>query len=188
MSQMIVLLRSLVPPAEQHRLQDQRNRLLECFVQSAGFRSTTLWQSVKDERTYLSVSHFDSPATAEEGFVRAQEQGIVTSRVFGDAPEIRRVVLAAHHGTLPNRVEAGQFMSLGIKEADPGFGPDLLEELHDIFEELSVLDGYLGSMRGKNEVIDDEVIGFVFWRDLEAFHKSVSPNALRRIELYRRLL
>ncbi|HZH98916.1 MAG TPA: antibiotic biosynthesis monooxygenase [Fimbriimonadaceae bacterium] len=190
MAQMIVLLRALVHPREEHRLHELRNGAVEALSAAAGFLGASVWRASHENHDYMLVLQFESPAAAEDALTRVSERGLLSSAtgILQGPPEVRRVLMDGSDGMVPDQVAPGHLMSLSVREAGPGYGADLLQEIDDIFQELSNLEGYLGSIRGTNEVIDDEVIGMVFWRTPEAFHRSVSPNALRRIELFQRSL
>ena len=60
--------------------------------------------------------------------------------------------------------------------SDPGYSPELLEEIDRIFSELQYLPGYLGSVYGTNDVLDEEVFGIVTLKSREAFLGSLPRN------------
>jgi heme-degrading monooxygenase HmoA len=80
----------------------------------------------------------------------------------------------------------GSLASVSFRIAEPGFGDQLEAEIKRIFEELSVIEGYRGTFTFRNEALDEEVVGIVFWLTTRAFEASLPHRNPYEVKLYRR--
>jgi hypothetical protein len=81
----------------------------------------------------------------------------------------------------------GSLLSVSIRVAEPGFGDTLEAELGQIFQELSLIEGRRGSLTFRNESLNEEVVGLVFWLTTMAFETSLPNRIPYEVKLYRRI-
>ena len=154
-----------------------------------GFEGSGYWQSYNDP-TYTMIHYqYRDQASAEAGLRQLVEKRPLTERadLMTSPPDVLGIDIK---GRLGRRVtsEVGDWLSISIRMADTGYGPELCEELDRIFHEISVLDGFLGAEYGVNQTLDDQVVGLALWTSREAFATSVPPGTIYDVNVFRRLL
>jgi heme-degrading monooxygenase HmoA len=154
-----------------------------------GYRGVGLWRNVTIPTEHLVTYAYADLDSAERGLEAVASRKLLaeTTHTVG-APDVSRFFMqpAKRKGIFGAKV--GQFLSKSVRVADPGYGSDLMEELDRIFDELSILPGYLGAEVGRNETLSEEIVGLVAWESAEEFEQSVPPGRLYDIRLYRRVL
>lgn len=176
---------------------DDEAELVFAFVEGArkicepieGFFSVTLWMDLDFPEKYAVMAHFGSleAAMAAQDAMAESELMEETLERLQSPPDIRRIEAELRHGTTLGRMELGQLASVSIRQADPGQGGALEQDLKDLFEGLKYLDGYLGSIIGPNVAIPDEIVGIVLWADRKPFDESVARGSFYEIRLFERI-
>lgn len=106
---------------------------------------------------------------------------------FLSPPTVHEINVRSTAGHAPGDVQPGQFMSMSVREAEPGYSAELLAEFADIFEAIQYVPGYLGSMVGQSVSLEDELVGLVYWDHRKGFEESMPRGSFYEIRLYERL-
>lgn len=102
--------------------------------------------------------------------------------------DVMRVRLLTQTGSDVSSYQVGTYLSISVRNADPGYGPDLAEEMERIFGEIAFLDGYLGSVVGVNDGLDEEIVSVVHWKSESAFQTLMPKMPPYEVRLYQRIL
>lgn len=155
-----------------------------------GFISSTVWRSQANTEDIILINHYANEEAASEGISRLMTEGFfeMVAESFPEPLDLKRMEIVFADGLAPGDLSRDEFLSLSDRSTDPGKGPELETELRRIFGELKSIDGYTGSMIGRNEVLDEEVLGLVFWTDVSGFMASLPTKVLYEVRLFRRIL
>jgi hypothetical protein len=88
------------------------------------------------------------------------------------------------HGRFERTLPADLLVSFSVQAADPGYGPERVDDLVGVFGGLTMMPGYAGGLVGTNSNMADEVVGLAAWRDEAAFDASIPDNAPYEVTLY----
>jgi hypothetical protein len=105
-----------------------------------------------------------------------------------EAARVLRLRVVEHVGPSLSETPAGTFLSTSDRIADPGMGKDLTDDLKTVFAELRLMDGCLGSVIARNEILEEESVGLVSWSKKEAFERSLPRKQPYKVRLYNRML
>jgi len=154
-----------------------------------GFEGSGYWQSYNDP-TYTMIHYqYRDQAAAEQGLVALVDKRPLTERteLVSSPPDVLGIDIKGRQGRRVTS-EVGDWLSISIRMADTGYGQDLCDELDRIFQEISVLDGFLGAEYGVNQTLEDQVVGLALWSSREAFTASVPPGTIYDVNVFRRLM
>ena len=82
----------------------------------------------------------------------------------------------------------GGFLSLTIRNAEPGRADELADDLDIIFGELSVIPGFVGHTVGFHESLPEQACALAAWTRRESFARSLPEGRIHDVELYRRVV
>lgn len=149
----------------------------------------SLWEDVDAPGSHLAIASSLEDAPHDHAWDRVERiAGVGACETAFGVADLHPMLPHRVHGLPARRIEVGQFASISTRRADPGRDEDLLDEMEGIFESLRYIDGYLGSAIGPNAALPEEVIGLVFWRDLQAYEDSGPRKGLYEIRLFRRVI
>jgi heme-degrading monooxygenase HmoA len=190
MSEVAVLVKVTIDPVDVPNLKDYRHKNAKALKKAVpGFNSISVWQADGHPKNYMILFIYSDEASAEKGLQVSLDLGPLVSSLKepGVAPEVRRGQAEILTGKRPDAIAVGSYASFSFRVAQPGMGNDLQSELARIFGELSMIDGYLGSMTCRNESLQEEVTGVVFWANHEAFEASLPSKVFYEVTLYQRV-
>jgi hypothetical protein len=185
----LVLFQIRVPLSNAAALEGREDRITALLGGIEGFEGFTLWQGVADPTNILGIYEYATREAAEEGMrVYALNPVLDEAVEFSTEPmQIRQVVAKEVDGKLPSQSEEGHVISLSFRVASPGLSEELQEDLDRVFDSLRLTPGYLGSVRGCLESLEDEAVGIVLWEDSLAFSRSLPARGPYEVQLYRRV-
>lgn len=188
MPKTLVLTWVRVSDAEDEAVDAVRNRAMEVLETVDGLASLTFWERADRFGSRLTIGEFDSLDAAGLAMERVASSEVLAElvQVSDSPPDMQRVFVSHAAGAAPNEVPVGGFASISLRTADPGLGAALEQELGIIFQELAFIPGCLGSLLGHRELLDEEVVGIVFWENREAFEASLPKKVMYEVSLYRR--
>jgi len=162
----------------------------EPLAENEDFLSITVWRSTSDPTRYIALNHYATPDAALRIEEEATESGLLVDLMgsWQEPPDLRFIHIEAREGLVPEQVEFKHLASFSTRVADTGQGDELSKELSYIFEELKLMDGFLGCMKGRLEGVPEEIIGVAFWRTREAFQKSLPSKARYKVDLFERVI
>jgi heme-degrading monooxygenase HmoA len=154
-----------------------------------GFRSFTVWQCCERPADLAMLMHFDDEETLRSGWEAFEKQDFLGDilALNPSAPDLRNLIVVRGKSS-PGDVALDNYLSLSIRIADPGHGPELIRELEEIFASLEVLDGCVGSMVCSVEHLEEEIVGIVFWTNEEAFRRSLPSKKMYEVRLFKRIM
>lgn len=184
-----MLFRIRVPQTSASALEGRESRISALLEEVDGFEGFTLWQGVADPTQVLGIYEYTTREAAEEGMrVYALNPVLDEAVEFSDEPmQINQVVAKEVDGRLPSQSEEGNVLSLSFRVASPGLSEELQEDLDQVFDSLRLTKGYLGSVRGYLESLEDEAVGLVLWEDPLAFDRSLPDRRSYEVQLFRRV-
>jgi heme-degrading monooxygenase HmoA len=190
MPEVVVLVKVTIDPVDLENLKDYRHRNAKVLKKSVpGFNSISVWQSDGHPTNYMILFTYSDEESAETGLEVSTSIGPLVESLSKPVipPEVRRGHAEYFIGKRPEKIDIGSLASFSFRVAQPGMGDDLQSELARIFGELSMIDGYLGSMTCRNESLQEEVTGVVFWSNREAFETSLPSKVFYEVSLYQRV-
>ncbi len=189
MPEIAVLVKINVAPAEIPNLKEYRLKNMKALKDAVpGFQSLTVWQSAASPQEHMILIGYEDEASAELGLQVSMDNGTLVESLKNpkNVPEVHRGRIANHLGKRIEDNPVGSLASVSFRVSEPGFGDSLESELKRIFEELSVIEGFRGSLTFRNEGLDEEVVGIVFWLTTLAFETSLPDRIPYEVKLYRR--
>jgi heme-degrading monooxygenase HmoA len=173
---------------ERHLLFEYHAQIQRALEGLEGYRSMTLWQALDNPEHYILLSDYADLDAAQHGFVRIGEQGSLMDKIdsMEAPPDVHQVAVQSRQGKRPAQIEVGQLMSVSRQIAPPAMGQDVEQRLEDIFYDLSLLPGFLGSAAGWGTSMEDEIMGLAFWTDLNAYRGSMPENASYPIRVFQK--
>jgi len=189
MPEIAVLVKIRVAPSEIPNLKEYRLKNMKALKDAVpGFQSLTVWQSTTDPQQHMILIGYEDEESAELGLQVSLDNGALVESLRDpkNVPEVHRGRVANRMGKRTEENPVGSLASVSFRIAEPGFGDSLEAEIKRIFEELSVIDGYRGSFTFRNEALDEEVVGIVFWLTTRAFEASLPDRIPYEVKLYRR--
>lgn len=94
----------------------------------------------------------------------------------GALPWINAFEVKGLWGRMSHPEAVGEVLSASMRDTDPGMGPDWMEELSRIFDELALMPGFQGALIAQDISLPDRIIGLVRWDDLASFKRSVPDH------------
>ncbi len=149
----------------------------------------SVWRDQRDPESFLVVYEYADLEAADRGLVAISEIRVLAeSQTAAFRPaDVQRLRLKKYSGKRLSKTATTAVLSLSQRVADPGYSPELVEELERIFVELELIPGYLGSVIGENDILEEEIFGLVTWQNRESFLASLPPSILSYdISLYGR--
>ncbi len=189
-SDVLILARVQLNELDALTLDDYASAARERLSTVEGFVGMGTWQRSDDPFAILIAYHYGGVEAAERGLVALTGIRLLTEQQSADyrPADVLRVKVRGNHGCRMHEVPTGAYLSISVRVSDPGYGVELEEEIERIFDELQLMPGYLGSLHGPNDVLDEEIVGLVLWESAEAFAASIPPSARNfEVRLYRRL-
>ena len=143
-----------------------------------GFKGLSVWRDVSDAESFLVIYDYASPESADEGLQAVtQARTIAESQTADFRPaDVIRMHVDAQSQVRIHEADATTYLSMSVRFADPGYGPELANEIGMIFDELRIMPGFVGSAYGTSDSLEEEVIGLVTWESPEAFSASIPPT------------
>jgi hypothetical protein len=189
MSEMMILVRASIQ-ASVADLAEYQAAAMERLQELDGFQGTSFWLQTDDPSKMLQVYEYASLEAAEQGLVRIVEGDlpIKSSEMMSGPADVIRMRVTAWHGDACQRTPLGSYLSLSIRTGDPGMGKQLDEDLEMVFGEMQVINGYIGAVRGCNDVLEEEIIGIALWNTEDAFRQSLPKKTLYEVKLYSKVL
>lgn len=153
-----------------------------------GFQGTGIWQATDDELTRMILFSYASPEAATAGLVAlGQRRSLIERQGHGAAPaDVLALRVINSGGVLSGGVAHAQLISVSIRIAEPGYGPELIERYEFTFAELGAIPGYAGFLVGVNVNLEEEVAGFAAWDDEGAFLASLPEQKSYKVRLFER--
>lgn len=186
----VIIARMYLPAtALEHALAYHRELSKTLNATVDGFEGSGYWQSYNDP-TYTMIHYqYRDQAAAELGLKALVDKRPLTERteLVSSPPDVLGIDIKGRQGRRVTS-EVGDWLSISIRMADTGYGQDLCDELDRIFQEISVLDGFLGAEYGVNQTLEDQVVGLALWSSREAFTASVPPGTIYDVNVFRRLM
>lgn len=189
MPEIAVLVKVQIAPVDLPNLKEYRLKNMKALKRAVpGFQSLTIWQSETDAKQHTILINYHDEAAAEAGLQVSLDHGALVESLKNpnNVPEVRRGTISHSMGKRFQDSPVGSLASMSFRVAEPGRGDSLEDELAEIFQELTVIDGYLGSMTCRNEALDEEVIGIVFWTDRPAYESSLPAKLPYEVGLFHR--
>jgi len=154
-----------------------------------GCYGLSVWRDEVDAEAFLVIYEYADLDAAERGLVALTEIRVLAETQAADfrPADVQRIRVGDFGGYRMSEVSPRADLSVSHRVADPGYGPELLAETEQIMTELALMPGYLGSVYGINDALEEEVLGLVAWSSREAFVASLPPHAtMRTITVYSR--
>jgi heme-degrading monooxygenase HmoA len=188
-SDILILARVRIPGSDLSVMADYYFDVSRRLEEVDGFKGLSVWRAPNDPDAFLVAYDYAHQEAVEAGLmavteVRAKVQSDITVLTPADVLRVR-VVHRTQIGL--HEAPASSFLSMSTLIADPGYSPELVDDLDQTFGELQLLPGYVGSMIGINDALEEEVIGLVTWSSEASFQTSLPPGKkIRQVQLYSR--
>jgi len=154
-----------------------------------GSYGLSVWRDPQDSESFLVVYEYADVEAAERGLVAVTEVRSLAETQFADfrPANVLRVRTHERSGRRVSKTANTACLSMSVRVADPGYGPELVDQLGRILDELQYIPGFVGYVYGQNDILDEEVIGIVTWSNALSFQSSLPPGqASRAIEFFTR--
>lgn len=150
----------------------------------------SMWRGADDRADLMVVFEFKDMDAAERGLQALSGIRLLAESQAADynPADLIHVQVTGRNGARISAAPKPAYLSMSVRVADPGFGNDLIEELGNIFQELSLIPGYAGSVQGFSDSLREEAVGIVTWATRDAFEASVPPSVRPyKVRLYERV-
>jgi len=163
-------------------LREWINQIQALFGLDMAYDCVSLWADVEmPERYLVAVEETGSwPTLFESSMETELESRFAVQKVVKGQVSVK-------HGRSLKQAENGTYLSVSDRTSEPGYGPELREEVTDILAALEYIPGWLGHYVGGNLAIPEEVTGWVLWNSPEAFQQSVPRGSFYEIRLFHRI-
>ena len=148
-----------------------------------GFIGLSVWRNPQDTEAFLVAYEYRDVAAAERGLgtVTDVRNQMVAKLDSVQPADVLRVRISGQSVRKLHEAPATAYLSMSVRIADPGYGPELVDEIGQIFSELELFPGYIGSVYGTNDTLEEEVVGIVTWTSHDAYLGSVPPGKKPRL-------
>jgi len=162
----------------------------QLIAQAEGLIGASLSQSQDDPSAMLAIQHFKSEQDLLANWDRTSRttEFFQMEEVLSDVPNWQRFRIEDNTGVRVGDFDPGTFVSISLRNAMPGHGRDLVDDLRDVFVVLGALPGFLGGMGGRLTDLESGVVGLAFWADEASYRRSLPAKTLYKIELFRKIL
>jgi hypothetical protein len=148
-----------------------------------GYVGSSFWRDADDASSNLILFEYEDIESADAGLIAvAKQQTLVEGQSVGAEPA--NVIRAHIQAQTGKGIADAPGLSLSIRVSEPGYGVELAEELERIFQELTVLNGFLGGIVAINDSLDEEIIGIAGWRSREEFGTSLPAGSLYEVRYF----
>ncbi len=155
-----------------------------------GCHGISVWRDPDNSESFLVIYEYADDDAAARGLTAIAEVRVKSESKLVEFNPADVIRVRTHRQTDKRVSEShrSSYLSMSVRIADPGYGPELLEEIGRIFDELHLIPGCLGSVYGPNAALEEEVVGIVTWDSEDAFISSLPPGSkyVRQIEFYSR--
>ena len=151
-----------------------------------GYQGGGAWRGVQNPHTRLVLFSYASGEAARAGFAAVGEIPTMIERQTADAhpADVKVLLVEEANGLFDGGLPTAHPVSLSVRLAEPGYGPEMLDEYRDVFGGLGTMPGYGGGLIGTSEKLTDEVVGLVAWRDEASFDASIPAASVYPVDLY----
>ena len=186
MAQSVILVRLTLGWEDVGAAQEYVADMREALKDVPGFLGSGAWKGVRDPHARLIAFLYESPEAARAGFVAIGGlPSLIERQQAGAEPaDVKGLVVEHAGGRFDGGVPADLPVSFSFRVAEPGYGPELVDEYDGIFGGLGMIPGYAGMLIGVNSKMADEVSGLVAWKNEVAFSASMPENSLYEVTLY----
>jgi heme-degrading monooxygenase HmoA len=189
MPSVIILARVEIPAFDLGKTDTYFRQLIPALDAVDGFISLDFWEGVIHPERKLMLHHYRDFDSARIGLEVLTGQRLFIEAIGVSNPaDVTQLHVKGSHGQPITAIPKGKLLSVSRRIAGPGFGEELSIEIANIFDELAMIPGYLGSAYGHNETLAEEVVGLVAWESQAAFESSVPTGTLYELNLYRRAI
>jgi len=167
-----------------------KKRITDILRGIKGFVSLAFYEDVDAPAHFCSFAHYETFDALKEAY-NALDHAKLYDAVrnnFSDPPEMLWFNLVEGQGGGFEDIKLGEFCSISVRTAAPGFSGDLLEEMQDIFQNLEAIPGFRGSVIALNHEVAEQTMGICFWGDKDSFSSSMPKRPLYDVRLYQRML
>lgn len=187
MAEFCTLVRLTAPESTERAVLDAYKGARKHVKADPNLLSVSLWMDCDLPGLYCSLLHCGqsgshTPDCVPEGLERFEE---AVTQV--GIPDLLQARIEKRMGAAPGKSKIGELMSISVRSAEPGLGSHILDELSDIFQSLTVIDGFAGCAYGRSVTLDEEIVGMAFWTDRRAFDRSLPKKTLYEVRLYQRI-
>ncbi len=153
-----------------------------------GFQGYGVWQSVQEPLSRMILFSYASEEAARAGLVVVAERRTLIERQGPGAEPSDALALSVVHaeGALKGSLAQAPALSISIRIAEPGYGPNLIDVYLRTFAELAAIPGFAGMLVAVNQNLPEEVVGFCAWDDEAAFRASLPRQKVYQVKLYER--
>lgn len=151
-----------------------------------GFQGGGAWKGADDPHARLLLFSYESPEAAGRGLAAIADLPALIERLSpGASPaDVKGIVVQGADGGFAHGVPNDALVSLSVRTADPGYGPEMIDEYEGVFGGLGLLPGYAGSLVGTNAKLPDEIVGLAAWTYRDAFEASMPAVSPYEVVLY----
>jgi quinol monooxygenase YgiN len=187
MNELLVLVRGRLLPGKREAALAALRSAAAAGVFGKGTR-VSAWESLEEPDEFALFEVFQGERALERHLENMASSPLLLS--LSEAVELpvdaRSFVLNGSPAVLTG-ASVGDYASLSVRDTEPGLAAEVEAELDRIFAELRVIDGFVGSIRGRNLTLDEEVLGVAIWTSVEAYMKSLPSHPLYAVNIYRRV-
>lgn len=190
MAETLAIARFALHPLDAPTGETHYRQLASALASVPGFLGQIL--AVKEDApSYLAISRYADLAAAERGLVTVaahplREKLAVSDGSLADVARYQIRSAAPGAGVFEGRV--GGYLSLTVRNAEPGRADELADDLDIIFGELSVIPGFVGHTVGFHETLPEQACALAAWTRKESFARSLPEGRIHDVELYRRVV
>ncbi|RYG30182.1 hypothetical protein EON81_25380 [bacterium] len=153
-----------------------------------GFRGVAVYGHVRFPEEHLALYGYTDTQAADRGLEALADYRFHSETVSkASVPNVIRLEVLGRVGQNILAAPKDSFLSMSLRVANPGYSDELAQDLDRIFNEISMIDGFLGAEYGCNDTLPDELVGLAAWRGAESFQASVPEGTIYDVRLYRRL-
>ena len=186
MAQSVILVRLTLDWEDVGAAREYVEDMREALKDVPGFLGSGAWKGVRDPHARLILFMYESAEAARAGFVAIGDLPSLIERQHAGAEpaDVKGLIVEREDGRFLDALPTELPVSFSFRNAEPGYGPEMVDEYEGIFGGLSMIPGYAGMLIGVNSKLTDEVSGFVAWKSEVAFSASMPENSFYEVTLY----
>lgn len=184
----LLVVRSTVDPADGPKIAGYFKEASKRAATTPGYRGGRLYVNHHDSSDYLILWHYQDVQAADAGLIAIAKGAALPQYQSSASPaDVRRTHVTSVYGAASDGMPPGDYLSMSLRVAEPGYGKELASELEQIFGELMLLNGFCGWIVAPSDTLAEEIVGLCSWVSPTAFQTSIPTGILYEVRLYRRI-
>lgn len=190
MAALLVLARFRIHPLDEATARSHYEGLTPLLEAVDGFEGHLLAVDHHDPAELLAISRYRDLASAERGLVVVAQKPLREKIAVSEGVvfDVGRYTVESESRRTGMGAPVGRYVSVTVRNAEPGRARELADDLDRIFGELSVIPGMSGHTVAFHESLPEQALGLAAWTTPQSFERSLPDGRIHDVKLYKRLV